>query len=169
MTADDWIDDEALREALRSHSAGDSPGFLLLHATLRWQREVGSALSALDLTYPQFGILGSTWWLGRDGEPPYQRQVAEHSGMGEVMTSQLVQKLERKGLIERQASPHDARAKVLALTERGRELAEKGVATADRAERRFFGELSDEKALLEMLRVLSRRRVDTGGPGEDAS
>ena len=41
----------------------DSPGFLLWHATLRWQRGVAQALAPLDLTHVQFVLLAatSTW------------------------------------------------------------------------------------------------------------
>ncbi|WP_244312125.1 hypothetical protein [Streptomyces griseofuscus] len=37
-----------------SLSPGDSPGFLLWHATLRWQRDIATALAPLDLTHVQF-------------------------------------------------------------------------------------------------------------------
>jgi hypothetical protein len=53
-----------------------NPGFLLWRATLRWQREVAAALRPLGLTHPQFVVLASTWWLGRHGRPPSQRELA---------------------------------------------------------------------------------------------
>ena len=41
----------------------NSPGFLLWHVTLRWQRDIAAALAPLDLTHVQFVLLASTWWL----------------------------------------------------------------------------------------------------------
>ena len=41
----------------------DSPGFLLWHVTLRWQRDIATALAPLGLTHVQFVLLATTWWL----------------------------------------------------------------------------------------------------------
>lgn len=38
-----------------------SPGFLLWHVTLRWQRAITAALRPLDLTHVQFVLLASAW------------------------------------------------------------------------------------------------------------
>jgi hypothetical protein len=38
----------------------DSPGLLLWHATLRWQRGIARALQPLDLTHVQFVLLTCT-------------------------------------------------------------------------------------------------------------
>ena len=58
----------------------DSPGFLLWHATLRWQRGITAALAPLDLTHVQFVLLACTWWLNTHGEHPNQLAVARHPG-----------------------------------------------------------------------------------------
>jgi hypothetical protein len=39
----------------------ESPGFLLWHARLRWQRDIAQALAPLDLTHVQFVLLACTW------------------------------------------------------------------------------------------------------------
>ena len=78
-------------------SAWDSPGFLLWHATLRWQRAMRAALAPHDLTHVQFVLLASAWWLGEQGEQPAQRRLAEHAGTDAMMTSQVVRALERAG------------------------------------------------------------------------
>jgi hypothetical protein len=48
----------------------ESPGFLLWHATLRWQRGIAQALAPLDLTHVQFVLLACTWWLNEEGQHP---------------------------------------------------------------------------------------------------
>ena len=90
-------------------SAWESPGFLLWHATMRWQRAMRAALAPHDLTHVQFVLLASAWWLGEQGEQPSQRRLAEHAGTDAMMTSQVARALERAGLVERLRDPADSR------------------------------------------------------------
>jgi DNA-binding MarR family transcriptional regulator len=78
-----------------------NPGFPLWRVTLRWQRAVEAALRPLDLTRPQFVVLSGVWWLGRDGEPPSRRQLADRTGMDAMTTSQVARALEVKELLTR--------------------------------------------------------------------
>lgn len=149
-----------IREALRDHSAGRSLGFMLWHTTLRWQRGVAAALEPFDLTHGQALLLTSAWWLGRDGTMPNQRQVAEHAGVGEVMTSQIIKVLERNALIERTTHPDDPRGKALRVTDRGRAIAEKAVVAMDAWDAEFFSAAPDADELLAALQSLAGR----GGP-----
>ena len=93
----------------------DSPGFLLWHATLRWQRGIAQALAPLDLTHVQFVLLACTWWLNEQGERPNQVAVAAQAGTDIKMTSQVLRNLERKGLVEREVDTVDTRAAVFGL------------------------------------------------------
>ncbi|MFF5026075.1 MarR family winged helix-turn-helix transcriptional regulator [Streptomyces collinus] len=131
-------------------SPGDSPGFLLWHATLRWQRDIAAALAPLDLTHVQFVLLACTWWLNTQGEHPNQLALARQAGTDVKMTSQVLRNLEHKGLIEREVDPADARAKRLRVTDTGAELAPRAIAAVERADARFFQPvpLDDAVALL---------------------
>ena len=106
---------------------GESPGFLLWHATLRWQRAIAAALQPLDLTHVQFVLLACTWWLNGAGTHPNQVDLAAQAGTDVKMTSQVVRSLERKGLVARVADPLDARAMRVSLTAAGAELAPRAV------------------------------------------
>ncbi|MCU1478308.1 MAG: regulatory protein MarR [Subtercola sp.] len=132
---------------------------MLWHTTLRWQRQTDAVLEPFNLTHAQFALLSTTWYLGRGGELPNQRQVAEHAGIGEVMASQVLRLLERNGMILRQTSATDVRAMALSVTDQGQHLAERAVAALDEADSRFFNEVPDPEALLDMLRVLAGRTV----------
>ncbi|MEU7423739.1 MarR family winged helix-turn-helix transcriptional regulator [Streptomyces sp. NPDC040750] len=134
-------------------SPGDSPGFLLWHATLRWQRDIATALAPLDLTHVQFVLLACTWWLNTQGEHPNQLALARQAGTDVKMTSQVLRVLEHKGLIEREADPSDARAKRLRVTDTGADLAPRAIAAVERADARFFQPvpLDDAVALLGRL------------------
>ena len=104
-------------------SAWEKPGFLLWHATLRWQRMVGVALKPTGLTHVQFVLLASAWFLEDRTGPPSQRELAEHAGTDAMMTSQVLRSLEASGLVERHPDPSDARIKRLTVTAEGRAAA----------------------------------------------
>ena len=100
-------------------SPEDSPGFLLWHVTLRWQRAVTAALAPLGLTHVQFVLLAAAWWLNSRGEDPNQLSVARQAGTDVKMTSEVLRKLEAKGLIVRTVDVADTRARRIHVTERG--------------------------------------------------
>jgi DNA-binding MarR family transcriptional regulator len=135
----------------------DSPGFLLWHVTLRWQRDIAAALAPLDLTHVQFVLLATAWWLNSHGEDPNQLGLARRAGTDVKMTSQVLRKLETKGLIRRETDPADTRAKKLRVTGRGAELAAAALAAVEAADAAFFQATPDSAALLAMLRPLARR------------
>jgi DNA-binding MarR family transcriptional regulator len=126
---------------------GDSPGFLLWHATLRWQRSVAAALAPLDLTHVQFVLLACTWWLNEAGDRPNQLTLAQQAGTDVKMTSQVLRALEAKGLIEREVDPADTRAKRLRVTALGVALAPRAIAAVERVDVEFFGPTPGEDAL----------------------
>lgn len=132
----------------------DSPGFLLWHVTLRWQRDIAAALAPLDLTHVQFVLLASTWWLNRHDEKPNQLSVARQAGTDVKMTSQVLRKLEAKGLVTREVDPSDTRARILRTTASGARLAQRAIAVVDRVDAAFFGEATDAAALRSILRSL---------------
>ncbi|WP_405831730.1 MarR family winged helix-turn-helix transcriptional regulator [Streptomyces sp. NBC_00105] len=126
---------------------GESPGFLLWHVTLRWQRDIATALTPLDLTHVQFVLLACTWWLNGQGERPNQQAVARQAGTDVKMTSQVLRTLEKKGLIEREVDPADTRAKRLRVTGPGAELAPRAIAAVEDVDARFFGPVPVEDAV----------------------
>ena len=136
----------------------DSPGFLLWHVTLRWQRDIATALAPLGLTHVQFVLLATTWWLNSRGEDPNQLTVARQAGTDVKMTSQVLRKLETKGLIRRDVDTADTRAKKLRVTGRGADLAVRALAAVEAADVKFFQPTPDTAALLAMLRPLADRR-----------
>jgi len=131
----------------------ESPGFLLWHATLRWQREISGALAPLDLTHVQFVLLACTWWVNRDGTQPTQAELAAFAGTDVKMTSQVVRSLERKGLVARTVDERDSRARLVRTTRKGARLAPRAIEAVELVDRRFFGPVrwADALALLRQL------------------
>lgn len=134
-------------------SPGDSPGFLLWHATLRWQRDIAAALGPLDLTHVQFVLLACTWWLNGRGEHPNQLAVARQAGTDVKMTSQVLRALEAKGLIQREVDPADTRAKRLRVTDAGAELAPRAIAAVEDVDARFFQPVAHDDAVTLLSRL----------------
>jgi|SRR6185503_2558910 DNA-binding MarR family transcriptional regulator len=110
-------------------------------------------LDRLDVTPGQARALGV---LTRHGLMRLS-ELSEHLRIAPRSTTEVVDGLEGAGLVERRPDPHDRRATLVAVTERGA-----GVATEIRAARRaaaatFFGTLepADRAHLTRILRALS--------------
>jgi len=141
----------------------ESPGFLLWHVTLRWQREIAAALAPLGLTHVQFVLLAATWWLNSRGEDPNQLSVARQADTDVKMTSEVLRKLEAKGLVARTVDATDTRARRIRITERGGELAVRAVTAVEGVDAAFFRATPDPAALLALLRPLAARPADIPG------
>jgi len=133
----------------------ESPGFLLWHATLRWQREIARALTPLGLTHVQFVLLACAWWLNQQGEEPSQVALAAFAGTDVKMTSQVIRSLERKGLVERDVDVSDTRARRLRVSRQGARLAPRAIATVEKVDADFFEGVRPDSAL-RLLRSLAR-------------
>ncbi|MEU3500028.1 MarR family transcriptional regulator [Streptomyces hundungensis] len=132
---------------------GDSPGFLLWHATLRWQRDIAAALGPLNLTHVQFVLLACTWWMNTHDEHPNQLALARQAGTDVKMTSQVLRALETKGLIKREVDPGDTRAKRLRVTSAGAELAPRAIAAVEDVDARFFQPVAHGDAVTLLSRL----------------
>ena len=123
------------------NAAEDSPGFSLWQVSSLWQKKINAGLRTFDLTHAQFVLLASLLWLGDGGEPLTQAVLASHAKMDTMMASNVLRTLESKGLVARNSHPTDARAKSLALTTKGRKLAEQAVPVVENIDRDFFASL----------------------------
>lgn len=134
----------------------DSPGFLLWHVTLRWQRDIAAALKPLGLTHVQFVLLASTWWLNTHDQQPTQVALAAHAGTDVKMTSQVIRTLEQKGLITREIDAADTRARRLVVTDAGATLAPRAIEAVEAVDRAVLKPLSktDARAFTNALRRL---------------
>lgn len=134
--------------------ASESPGLLLWRTTLRWQRVMTAALAPLELTHVQFVLLASTMWLARNGEAPNQVQLAAQAGSEPKMTSDVVGRLEAKGLLTRENDPRDSRAKIIRVTKAGAAVAQHAITAVEEADAAFFAAV-DERKLVALLRPLA--------------
>lgn len=133
----------------------DSPGFLLWRATMRWQRLMATTLAPLGLTHVQFVLLACTWWLTEAGEAPTQARLAAQAGIEVRMTSDVLRRLEAKGLLQRTRSARDPRANVVRLTSAGAASTAAALSEVERADASHFAAITDGQDLVAALRVLA--------------
>jgi DNA-binding MarR family transcriptional regulator len=141
----------------------ESPGFLLWHVTLHWQRDMAAALGPLGLTHVQFVLLATTWWLNTQGQRPNQLAVARQAGTDVKMTSQVLRTLEAKGLIRRDIDATDTRARRLSVTGDAARLTARALTAVETADAAFFQPTPDLPALVALLRPLGLHRADAPG------
>jgi len=88
---------------------------IVMHHSMR---ERSHLAKAIGISMPQLGILMQIHFHENCG-------ISDISGRFDITNaaaSQLVDKLVQNGLIQREEDPHDRRAKLLNLTEKGKEL-----------------------------------------------
>ena len=89
----------------------------------RSMRGWGRFAKSTGLSMPQFGLLMQMHHKGACG----MSEVSERFDITPAAASQLVDKLVQNGFIQRVEDPHDRRAKLLNLTDKGRDLIQRGI------------------------------------------
>jgi len=89
----------------------------------RSMRGWGLFAKSTGLSMPQFSVLMQLHYRGACG----MSEISERFEVTAAAASQLVDKLVQGGFIKREEDPHDRRAKLLNLTDRGKELVQQGI------------------------------------------
>jgi DNA-binding MarR family transcriptional regulator len=132
----------------------DSPGFLLWQVSNQWQRDQRAALKPFALTHSQFVLLANLEWLQEKISIVSQNDLAHHAGIDVMMTSELVRKLEERGLILRTDHPRDSRARSIRLTAEGKRFVAQVVPIVEAVDRAFFERLgANVEAFVALLRM----------------
>lgn len=123
----------------------------ILHLQETILRAVNAALASHSIRYPDYAVLAT---LRVAGEPyrmsPTRLQATMLFTSGGV--SNLLRRVEKKGLVRRLADPADGRGVLVELTQKGLVLAEAAMADHAAVERRLCGMLSkDEQDILAAL------------------
>jgi len=109
---------------------------------------------ASGLSMPQFGILMQLHYRGNCGVS----DIGERFDITNAAASQLVEKLVQSGLIQREGDPHDRRAKLLNLTDKGRELLQQGIEESYRWVDQLAGKLTADQRvkISEALNIMTQ-------------
>jgi MarR family transcriptional regulator, 2-MHQ and catechol-resistance regulon repressor len=122
-----------------------------------------ASVAAHDLTLTEFGILEVLFHKGPLLLGEVQRRILVSSGG----VTYLVDRLEKKGLVERRECPGDRRARYAALTESGERLIERVFPAHASCIQTLMGPLSEEEQRLAvaLLRRVGRSAADAAdGP-----
>jgi DNA-binding MarR family transcriptional regulator len=147
-----------------AESTGGGFGYLLLHAAQTWRTEATAALKPHSLTVPQFLVVMALYRQARhEWAALRQAEVATRLGMDANTASQIVRGLERRDILQRTVHPSDSRARAVALTPEGLELARAASAEARRLNDIYFSvvsasQLADLGRTLEILSTESEGR-----------
>lgn len=136
------------------NAAHNSPGYLLWLMSNKWQAQQRAALKPFDLTHVQFVLLACLVYAP-DNQSLTQVQLAQRAETDPMMTSQVLRKLEAKGLVQRTSDAQDKRAVRLEATAKGIELIDQAIVAVEAVDEEFFGVLkTDMPQFVAMMRHL---------------
>jgi DNA-binding MarR family transcriptional regulator len=130
--------------------------WLLYRAHWALASELAAALAPIGVTARGYHVLRAAL----SGEHS-QTELAEMVGLDKTTMVVTVDELERDGLAERRPSPHDRRARIIAVTAAGKRKVAEADEVKERVQADVLGELSqrDQKALIDALEKLVQGRL----------
>lgn len=132
--------------------------FLLDRTSHVLRTRMAAALGGIGLTARMHCVL-----VHALEEERTQIQLAEIGDMDKTTMVVTVDALEKAGLAERRPSSTDRRARIIAVTEKGAEVAAESTKIVDRVHAEALGPLSttDREALLRTLKLLAEEALAT--------
>ena len=125
--------------------------FLTARARSLGSGRANNMLAELDLKVRSYSVLS----LACSGQNPSQRELADFLSLDPSQIVALVDQLEKRGAVTREADPRDRRSKVIAPTAAGRRLYKRAEAIIRQASDLSLAQLNDQER--ETLRDLLRR------------
>src|SRR6266536_3427934 len=150
-------------EAAMPASLAGRTGFLLTFAHERARQRAEEALAPLGIEPRHFGAMAV---LDASGPSP-QRHLAAQLGLSGPAIVQLVDELERAGLVERRRNPSDRRSYALRLTPAGRERFQRARQAMDGVQAELaapLGEAGDRELRTLLGKLLTARPVPAARP-----
>jgi len=117
--------------------------FAVLHASSVLESRVEARLSDVGLSLAKLAALNR---LTEAGESLPLGQLAERLSCVKSNVTQLVDRLEADGLVNRTSDANDRRSRLAVLTDAGRKAYAKGSEIQAQAERELFGVLTSDEA-----------------------
>ena len=115
-----------------------------------------SRANGVEQTTPMHGWIIEYLYRHRD-EPVFQRDIEREFSITRSTVTNILQLMERKGYIQRQSVPQDARLKQLVLTEEGVRFHENTILSFHQTDDYVAGLLTEEENA-ELLRLLNKLR-----------
>ena len=130
----------------------DRVSFLLNRSAQRIREITEEALKPYEITGRHVGVMAT---IHEKGSVP-QNEIGLCMRVDRTSMVDLIDDLEKKGLVERKDSPSDRRAYALALTAKGKEILPKVLKLGLEAERQYLShlQLKEQKELIQILQKL---------------
>jgi DNA-binding MarR family transcriptional regulator len=135
---------------------------LLVTCVKRMRRHVDARLAEHGLSMSRTKVIGLLGFRG----PTHQGEIATMFDLAPRTVTELVDGLERDGLVMRTADPDDRRARYVDLTPAGQEVLARATAARDQIVSDIFGSLDQGQleSLAVTLRQLNARVAELVGP-----
>ena len=129
-----------------------SVGYVANHLARLLEKNLAQAIRPLGLTPGQFPVLLALW--ERDGQS--QKALVGITDVEQATMANTLARMERDGLIRREADPQDNRSRLVFLTEHARALEPEATAAAEAINERACAGLSpsERDLMLSAMRVL---------------
>lgn len=126
--------------------------YLLTVAQREVNQQISARLSTYELTSVQYGVLNYLW-EHQTGTP---KDLAQTLMVENSTISGILDRMQKKGLIDRQIAPHDRRSVRVVLTDSGTALRDDVLSTVDELNAEVLKEIEPEKReiLLDCLRKI---------------
>ena len=137
-----------MRETLRRIPLKDTVGYVLAQACKHHRQRADELLNEIGLHVGQEMLLCGLW----EKEGITQTELAEYVMIQPATVTNMLQRLERRGFVERRPDIDDQRISRVYTTEKGRDMEEAVQEKWSQLEQESFGDLSvEEKVLLRRL------------------
>jgi DNA-binding MarR family transcriptional regulator len=126
----------------------------LLHAAYAAEHDVEAKLAEIGLSLAKLAALRT---LSEAGESLPLTQLADRLSCVKSNITQLVDRLEADGYVQRQSDPNDRRARLATLTAAGRKACKEGLQVQQRAEQDLLRKLTaaESRTLAGLLAKIS--------------
>lgn len=133
------------------------PSFTFAQGYFTWKRITDSALEAVGLTHTQYVFMGTLFELEKHQDKATQNDLARLTNSDVTMTSQILHILQKRGLVLREQTEGDERAKYSSLSPAGKKLVKKAAEIMKTNEKEYFSPVEkDIEQFLTSLKVLKR-------------
>jgi MarR family transcriptional regulator, transcriptional regulator for hemolysin len=129
----------------------DELGLLLSRTYLSLKRETSRMLQQFELTPEQFSLVAE---LDKQDNVT-QKELADVTEREQTTVTKIVDKLVKKGLVNRRHDPHDRRAIRLLITDAGRQLVSEIIPKVDEIETNAYQGFHQED--IKTLQILIRK------------
>lgn len=135
----------------------EATGLLFMRTYNKWHGEIKKQLREIGITHPQFVILASLGYFLQNKEEVTQIMLAKMAGMDVTSVSQIINLLEKNGLILRKEHSRDTRAKSVTLTAKGQDKLKQALPVVENIDIQFFGSLGEnEMTFIKLLHSLNK-------------